>query len=100
MKLIIDIPEEAYKLRVTNPVWYDSNMDKAIRNGIVISDNATNGDVISTLFPEANFKLTETKMGYSINRSVLYNEDYVGLVDFDLSWWNKPYINRGRTNDN
>lgn len=34
MKLIIDIPEKAYKLRLTNPVWYDSNMDKAIRNGI------------------------------------------------------------------
>lgn len=33
MKLIIDIPEKAYKLRLTNPVWYDSNMDKAIRNG-------------------------------------------------------------------
>ena len=34
MKLIIDIPEKAYKLRLTNPVWYDSNIDKAIRNGI------------------------------------------------------------------
>ena len=33
MKLIIDISEEAYKLRVCNPVWFDSNMDKAIRNG-------------------------------------------------------------------
>ena len=33
MKFVIDIPEEAYKLRLTNPVWYDSNMDKAIRNG-------------------------------------------------------------------
>ena len=38
MKLIIDIPEEAYKLRVTNPVWYDSNMDKAIRNGTPLED--------------------------------------------------------------
>ena len=34
MKLIIDIDEKAYKLRLTNPVWYDSNIDKAIRNGI------------------------------------------------------------------
>lgn len=33
MRLIIDIPEKAYKLRLTNPVWYDSNIDKAIRNG-------------------------------------------------------------------
>ena len=33
MKLIIDIPEEAYKARLNNPVWFDSNMDNAIRNG-------------------------------------------------------------------
>lgn len=38
MKLIIDLPEKAYKLRLTNPVWYDSNMDKAIRNGIPLED--------------------------------------------------------------
>ena len=38
MKLIIDIPEKAYKLRLTNPVWYDSNMDKAIRNGIQLEE--------------------------------------------------------------
>ena len=38
MKLIIDIPEKAYKLRLTNPVWYDSNIDKAIRNGIPLEE--------------------------------------------------------------
>lgn len=38
MKLIIDIPEEAYKLRVCNPVWFDSNMDKAIRNGTPLEE--------------------------------------------------------------
>ena len=38
MKVIIDIPEEAYKLRLTNPVWYDSNMDKAIRNGTPLEE--------------------------------------------------------------
>lgn len=38
MKLIIDIPEKAYKLRLTNPVWYDSNIDKAIREGTPLED--------------------------------------------------------------
>ena len=38
MKIIIDISEKAYKLRLTNPVWYDSNMDKAIRNGTPLEE--------------------------------------------------------------
>ena len=44
MKLIIDIPEKAYKLRLTNPVWYNSNIDKAIRNGIPLPKG--HGDLI------------------------------------------------------
>lgn len=44
MKLIIDIPEKAYKLRLTNPVWYDSNIDKAIRNGMPLPKG--HGDLI------------------------------------------------------
>ena len=44
MKLIIDIPEKAYKLRLTNPVWYDSNIDKAIRNGTPLPKG--HGDLI------------------------------------------------------
>lgn len=44
MKLIIDIPEKAYKLRLTNPVWYDSNIDKAIRNGTPLPKE--HGDLI------------------------------------------------------
>lgn len=33
MELIINISEEAYKARLKDPVWFDSNMDNAIRNG-------------------------------------------------------------------
>lgn len=38
MKLVIDIPEKAYTIRKENPVWYDSNLDKAIANGIPLEE--------------------------------------------------------------
>lgn len=38
MKLIINIPEKAYKERLNNSVWFDSNMDNAIRNGTPLEE--------------------------------------------------------------
>ena len=64
MKLIIDIPEEAYKLRVCNPLWFDSNMDKAIRNGTPLPKG--HGRLIdeSDLIPDSDY---EDGMFYAVS---------------------------------
>lgn len=76
MKLIIDIPEDIYT-SIKNGMRYKDDvkyvMDK-IEQCTPIPDNATNGDIIKTLFPqEGDFE-----------------------TDFDTDWWNAPY-KRGDT---
>lgn len=84
-KIIIDIPDEDYKelikdkdfiLRTKNP-W-----KIAIVNDKALSDGATNGEVIKTLFPKLH----------------MYSDFYYWKVDlgeivvgFDKKWWNSPY---------
>ena len=82
MKLIIDIPEETKQAfdRANNDdinfCFYDYNsvVGKAIKNGIVILDNPTNGDVIKAMFPD-------------IPRTLEWHIQNVT----DDDWWNAPY---------
>ena len=90
MKLIIDIPEVDYNYAkqqvadgITNPfkIW--------IANGIPISDNATNGDVIKAMFP--NIVVEEQ----SKDLFIVFNMDFQG-TPFYKTWWNAPYQKGGK----
>ena len=91
MKLIIDIPDHLYKLLKDLPS--DSNegtienvLMKAVENGTPISDNATNGDVLISLY--SNLK-------YSIQNGRVVTT--IGVASsFDLDWWNAPYQKGGK----
>lgn len=79
MKLIIDIPEEVYKLGALGLYFdcYSMRLHDTILSGTPIPDNATNGEVIQTLFPnEHDFE-----------------------TDFDEEWWNSPYQSEGSRNN-
>ena len=85
MKLIIDIDKEVYdgasliavKSDLYRDRWHEDAIQiplSAISNGIPIPDNATNGDVVMTMFPnEQDFE-----------------------TDFDWDWWNEPYQKGGK----
>ena len=75
MKLIIDIPEDMHKRLKDDVIGYSDGgiIIRSIRNGTPIPDNATNGDVIDMIFPDAR-----------------YNK---------VAWWNAPY-QKGGTNGN
>ena len=86
MKLIIDIPEELAE----KGHWYtDEEMwtvIKAAQNGTPIPANATNGDVIKAMFPNAKI----VKMfGFRLFQ-------YCKNVCFDDAWWDKPYQKGGK----
>lgn len=74
MKLITDVDEEEYYRIACGFVGQEEDalmLKKIFSNGILISDNATNGDVIHALFPNAQI---------------------CGVVgNVDKSWWNAPY---------
>ena len=73
MKIMIDIDDMAYDWLVNGfPDEDDMEMAlRAIKNGIPIPDNATNGEVIDLIFP------------------------YDKTIDVD--WWKSPY-QKGSTN--
>lgn len=104
MRLIIDIPKEAYKtimntsfvrdvdltfkqsakdIEQTNAIF---SLIDALDNGTPISDNATNGDVIMAMFPNVNVYEHNGGATYSVNNE--YN--------FNATWWNSPYQKGGK----
>ena len=90
MKLIIDINENVYTRLFDNGIPMDIAdrivMDRAIRNGTPIPDNATNGDVLISLYPNLKYTIQNGRVGTSI-----------GLASsFDLDWWNAPYQKGGK----
>ena len=76
MKLIIDIDEYDYSTIVNDERYMPLDISVAIKNGAPIPDNATNGDMIKTIFDP------ETSLGIRIH-----------CAHF---WWNAPYQKGGK----
>lgn len=110
MKVMIDIPKEFeedlkcnfqdfFNRMIADITYYEetsccSNYDtetaemflSAFENATIVSDNATNGEVIKTMFPNA------WKSSYidSDNKCTLYIDDD-NESEVDADWWNAPY---------
>ena len=89
MKVIIDIPQD-HKRVIDNlvsdgkeyllPQEVETRLARAVKIGVVIPDNATNGDMIKAMFP--NEEIIESD-GACV---------YVGAKKrFDKDYWNAPY---------
>lgn len=89
MKLIIDIADFVYDSVTFGETAYKEHICNAIRNGIPIPDNATNGDVIKIVTSEFYWEIVDE-----------YGNHYMTDVDgnrFDMDWWNASY-KRGENN--
>lgn len=87
MKVLIDIAKDYYdKIKEIKVSHYTARVYVAVKNGVVIPDDATNGDVIRILFPDEEFHIDD---GTCV---------YIGLMRFDSRWWNAPY-NGGNENE-
>lgn len=51
-----------------------------------IPDNATNGDIIKALFPNATIHIFEC-----LNSVNVITDETLNAQTFDLDWWNAPY---------
>lgn len=68
-----------------------------LRGGITIPDNATNGDVIKTMFPKILY--IETVIDEYTNKPtfvMLKDGDRI-LTNFSMEWWNSLYQKGGTT---
>ena len=88
MKVIIDIDERAYKgclkLKSNDDMGVlGLHLINATANGTLLSDNATNGNVIKALFPNI-----ET---FEPNKYEIAIKQNLGWLAFKKDWWNAPY---------
>ena len=85
MKLIIELPEDVYKKTVFYREFKDLNdcvtTIKALENGTPIPDNATNEDIINTMF--------DRDMAYNIR---CYVKNYMLMGE----WLDAPYQKGGK----
>jgi len=86
MKLIIDIPDHLYSVIKNKECTHNNVLTEAVYNGTPIPDNATNGDVIMTMFPTADISLNDSCVDYGV----------VNRYGFDQTWWNAPYQKGGK----
>ena len=90
MKLIIDVPEELYRtLQDALKNHMESLIGKIILNSTPIPDNATNGDVIKAMFPNADIEI------HNITVYVIFDMRS-NVISFDLDWWKAPYQKGGK----
>lgn len=92
MKVLIDIPEEIYKASKIIDVQYEDIVQiplEVIAKGTPIPDNATNGDIIQTMFPNADIEI------HNITVYVIFDMRS-NVISFDLDWWNALYQKGGK----
>ena len=92
MKLIIEINEIAYKNATHIPsIDWNGNLlrivNDALQNGTPIPDNATNGDVVKTMFPNTEIMITDERV---------FLRDGTIVMIYPLIWWNSPYQKGGK----
>ena len=96
MKVIANIPEEmVQELKDgcfgAKHTLYD--LAGAICDGIILPDNATNGDMIKAVFPNCK----DWKAKLEDNDGEVYEVHFVQLPNsltvnkYEESWWNAPY---------
>lgn len=95
MKIIIDIDERAYKgclkLKSNDDMGVlGFHLINATANGTLFSDNATNGDVIKTLFPNAEIEESHKDI-YGIPHLYRAYKLDIYPTDFTEEFWNAPY---------
>ena len=88
MQIVIDIPKEHYRtLQDAMKNHMESLVGKIILNGTPIPDNATNGDVIKAMFPDAEIHID--------GNDVFFH--HMGFwIKCNIRWWNAPYQKGGK----
>ncbi len=98
MTIIIDIKKKNYKsvmLTQNRPIGQrlPYGLSDTFKNGTILPDNLTNGDMIRAIFPDASFEKYATNNNL---KPVLIIMN--GITEFDLDWWDAPY-ERGQDNE-
>ena len=85
-KLIINIDDDLLNGDIRD-IEYAEALDSAISSGVLLPTNATNGDVIKALFPNAEYNKYKTMVEMDIQLTIA---TYYSTSS-DIDWCNAPY---------
>lgn len=89
MKMLINIPSNWNKqISEMEDSEVAAMLYNIIKNGFSL-DSMTNGEVTTTIFPDARFKEDVSKMSH--NSGWLTFKGNPASMQIDLEWWNTPY---------
>lgn len=91
MYVVINIDDKDYEGLKRKDKFNDiflNYYEKLIVKGTPLSSDATNGDMIKAMFPNA-------EISYGLNGIV--GVKFIHMTVFDLDWWNVPYKTADRS---
>ena len=88
-RIVIELSEQDYRFACKYPEVLFGSYAKAIKNGTVLPDNPTNGDMIKATFPDT--KVNTTKYSYVVEVKLPYHTEHDTGLLFDRDWWDAPY---------
>ena len=96
MKVMIDIPQD-HKRVIDNlvsdgkgyllPYEVETGLARAVKIGTVIPDDATNGEVIMAMFPNAIIRIVDNE-GFPY---IEMEQNDSWIADSNIDFWNAPY---------
>ena len=90
MQIVIEMPQEVIEKDAEGYFNYFGCMSKTLyetlKNGTVLPNDSTNGDVIEALFPNTTVHIFEC-----LNSVNVITDETLNAQTFDLEWWNAPY---------
>lgn len=104
MRVILEIPDEEVEIIKRNGFNKDGTFSfklnevvkQAIRNGVILPDNATNGDMIKAMLQVVGYtplsawsEEKRKKSGFRVHIKDVHNCDFSLTVSED--WWKAPY---------
>ena len=89
-QVVIEISDDAYEAIIgSGYVASNFNMISAIRNGIVIPDNPTNGDVIKAIFP--SIEIIDLPRFKEVYTGIPFGKIIGANIDCMRDWWDASY---------
>lgn len=85
MKILVNMNDDSYRALCHGLMTMSDveNVNDSIKHGILLPNNATNGDVLCLMFPNMHYTLSEKSQRVVTT---------IGIASsFDIDWWNSPY---------
>lgn len=89
MRVVIEIPEDIYNHIVIDSEYFTPSLVNAFKNGTVLPQNSTNGDMIKAMFP--SIEIIDLPRFKEVYTGIPFGKLIGANIDCMRDWWDAPY---------